>query len=128
MHPPDRVLVVKLASLGDLLTITPALRALRTSVPAAHIGLLSALGLARELRRGNWDTVVLLHHLTTRFGIAKYAALTLGSGARRRVGLDNGRGSWFLTHSAPDHGFGRRHEVDYWLDGVRVLGAQPPLA
>jgi heptosyltransferase-2 len=163
MHPPHRVLVVKLASLGDLLTITPALRALRTSFPTAHIGVLttpgsapalrgldtfdeviifdkfafdrpadavhglpSALGLARELRRGDWDTVLLLHHLTTRFGIAKYAALTLGSGATRRVGLDNGRGSWFLTHSAPDHGFGWQHEVDYWLDVVRVLGAQRP--
>jgi heptosyltransferase-2 len=165
MRPPDRVLVVKLASLGDLLTITPALRALRTGLPSAHIGVLTtpgsapalrgldtfdevilfdkfafdrpadaihglpgALGLARALRRGGWDTVVLLHHLTTRFGIAKYAALTLGSGATRRVGLDNGRGRWFLTRSAADHGFGWQHEVDYWLDVAGVLGAPRPRA
>src|SRR5919202_4841416 len=163
MHPPHRVLVVKLASLGDLLTITPALRALRTGLPSAHIGVLTtpgsapalrgldtfdevilfdkfafdrpadaihglpgALGLARALRRGGWDTVVLLHHLTTRFGIAKYAALTLGSGATRRVGLDNGRGRWFLTESAVDRGFGWKHEVDYWLSVVGVLGAHHP--
>jgi heptosyltransferase-2 len=157
------MLVVKLASLGDLLTITPALRALRTSFQSAYIGVLTtpasapalrgldtfdevitfdkfafdrpadaahglpgAVGLARHLRAGHWDTLVLLHHLTTPFGIAKYAALSLASGASRRVGLDNGRGSWFLTHSTADRGFGWQHEVDYWLDVVGVLGARRP--
>ena len=80
----------------------------------------AALGLAAELRPGDWQTLVLLHHLTTPFGIAKYAALALGSGARRRVGLDNGRGRWFLTDSAVDRGFGWHHEVDYCLDVVGV--------
>src|SRR5438132_6542377 len=163
MRPPARMLVVKLASLGDLLTITPALRALRASFPTAHIGVLTtpasapalrgldtfdevimfdkfafdrpadavhslprALSLARDLRADHWDTLVLLHHLTTPFGIAKYAALSLGSGASRRVGLDNGRGAWFLTHSAVDRGFGWQHEVDYWLDVVGMLGAYHP--
>src|SRR5437660_4955186 len=158
-----RILVVKLASLGHLLTITPALRALRTTVGDAHIGVLttpgsapalrgldshdeiitfdkfafdrpsdavrslpSALHLTSELRAGDWDTLVLLHHLTTAFGIAKYAALSLGCGARRRVGLDNGRGRWFLTDAAVDHGFGWQHEVDYWLEVVGVLGARNP--
>ncbi|HEX8968481.1 MAG TPA: glycosyltransferase family 9 protein, partial [Chloroflexota bacterium] len=165
MHPPRRILVVKLASLGDLLTITPALRALRTTFPSAHIGVLTtpvsagalrgldsfdeiitfdkfdfdratdalrrlprAVDLARDLRSGCWDTLVLLHHLTTPFGIAKYAGLSLLSGASRRVGLDNGRGRWFLTDSAHDGGFGWRHEVDYWLDVVGVLGAPRPRA
>ncbi|HEV7663180.1 MAG TPA: glycosyltransferase family 9 protein [Chloroflexota bacterium] len=163
MRAPERVLVVKLATLGDLLTITPALRALRTSFPSAHVGVLTTPGgktalhgldtvdevltfdkfafdrpadaarslpravqLAGELRAADWDTLVLLHHLTTAFGTAKYAALSLGSGAPRRVGLDNGRGQLFLTHSAVDHGFGWHHEVDYWLDVVGVLGAQHP--
>ena len=35
--------------------------------------------LRRDLRADHWDTLVLLHHLTTPFGIAKYAALSLGS-------------------------------------------------
>jgi heptosyltransferase-2 len=160
---PRRILVVKLASLGDLLTATPALRALRGSFPEAVIGVLTtpgsapalrgldsydqvitfdkfafdrpadaarsfpyALTLARQLRQGRWDTLVLLHHLTTAFGIAKFGALSLASGARRRVGLDNGRGRWFLTESALDRGFGWRHEVDYCLDVVGVLGARHP--
>ena len=159
---PKRILVVKLATLGDLLTATPALRALRTRFPEASIGVLAtpatagalrgldsvdavlsfpkhafdrprdalvrlpaASRLARQLRSGGWDTLVLLHHLTTPFGIAKYAALCLASGAPVRVGLDNGRG-WFLTHAAEDRGFGWRHEVDYSLDVVEVLGAARP--
>src|SRR6185295_4908870 len=106
---PHRILVVRLASLGDLLIATPALRALRTTFPDAHIGVLTtpasapalrgldsfdqilafdkfafdrpadaarslphALALANELRGGNWDTLILLHHLTTPFGVAKY--------------------------------------------------------
>ncbi|HEY3061298.1 MAG TPA: glycosyltransferase family 9 protein [Chloroflexota bacterium] len=159
---PKRILVVKLATLGDLLIATPALRALRTTFPDAHIGVLTtaagsaalrgldsldellvfdkyafdrpsealanvphALELARHLRGGDWDVLVLMHHLTTAFGIAKYAALCLGSGAPVRVGLDNGRG-WFLTQRAEDRGFGWRHEVDYLLDVVGVLGARHP--
>src|SRR5438552_16645458 len=35
-----RILAVKLADLGDLLTITPALQALRSSYPSARIDLL----------------------------------------------------------------------------------------
>jgi heptosyltransferase-2 len=81
-----------------------------------------ALGLGRQLRAARYDTLVLLHHLTTTFGTAKYVALTLGSGAPIRAGLDNGRGR-FLTHRARDEGFGACHEVDYWLSVVGALGA-----
>ena len=53
-----------------------------------------ALGLAAErCRTGDpAGRLVLLHHLTTPPGIAKYAALSLGCGAAQRVSLDNGRG------------------------------------
>jgi heptosyltransferase-2 len=159
---PRRILAVKMAGLGDLLTATPAFRALRHTFSHAHIGVLAtpgtaaalagldsvdqvltfekadfdrlaaapmqlprALELAQSLRDGNWDTLILLHHLTTPFGVAKYAALAMASGAQTRLGLDNGRGK-FLTHRAPDHGYGARHEVDYWLDAVAVLGATHP--
>src|SRR4051812_41910216 len=102
---PQRILVVKLATLGDVLLATPALRALRLSFPTAHISVLSteasavvldgndavdavihfdkfafdrladaprslpvALALARRLRGGRFDTLLLLHHLTTAWG------------------------------------------------------------
>jgi ADP-heptose:LPS heptosyltransferase len=159
---PQRILVVKLADLGDLLTVTPALRALRDTFPGACLDALvtpgsapllagsdlvdrlilfdkfafdrptaaaralpRALALGRQLRGQRYDALLLLHHLTTSFGTAKYAALALASGAPLQAGLDNGRGR-FLTHRALDQGFGARHEVDYWLTVAATLGATNP--
>jgi ADP-heptose:LPS heptosyltransferase len=159
---PQRILVVKLADLGDLLTATAALRALRHSFPDARVEALitpssasllegsdlvdrlvpfdkfvfdhpgraawalpAALTLGRRLREQHYDKLLLFHHLTTAFGTAKYAALALASGAPIRAGLDNGRG-WFLTHRAEDRGFGEHHEVDYWLEVARTIGATNP--
>ena len=161
MVAPKRILVVKLSDIGDVLTATPALRALRESFPAARLdalvppnsasvlaesslvddviifdkfqydspfdtfkpsSLAALVRFARDLRRQRYDCLVVLHHLTTRWGALKYAALALASGAKVRVGLDNGRG-WFLTHRAHDDGFGSRHEVEYWLDVVGAIGA-----
>jgi heptosyltransferase-2 len=160
----DRILVVKLADLGDLLTATPALRALRLRFPRARVSalvtphtacllegndavdevlvfpkdvfdrpsallrlgsLLKSCRLALDLSAARFDAAILLHHLTTRWGSAKYRALLAATGARVKVGLDNGAGH-FLTARAVDRGFGARHEVDYWLDVVAVLGAHHP--
>ncbi|MBM2810621.1 MAG: glycosyltransferase family 9 protein [Chloroflexi bacterium] len=161
-----RILVVKLADLGDLLTATPALRALRTRFASAEItalvtphtaalldgndavnhvitfpkglfdspqswlspvsgahALQLASRLAVQLRRGHFDGAVLLHHFTTRWGSAKYRALIGAAHVPVRAGLDGG-GARFLTHRAPDRGFGARHEADYWLDVVATLGAR----
>ncbi len=161
MVAPKRILIVKLSDIGDVLTATPALRALRQSFPAARLealvppnsapvlaesplvddvivfdkfqydrpidalkpsSLADLFRFARGLRRRRYDCLVILHHLTTRWGMLKYAALALTSGAKVRVGLDNGRG-WFLTHRVRDGGFGARHEVEYWLDVVGIIGA-----
>lgn len=159
---PQRILVVKLFALGDMLNITPALRALRERFPEAQITVLAtrggALGLLRsphvddvlifdktlfdsvggslsprallvglrfalDLRRRSYDTLVLLHHLVTGWGTIKYLALAFWSGAKVRVGLDNGRG-WFLTHRVRDDGFGAIDERRYWLRIVAALGAK----
>ncbi len=159
--PPKRILAIKLADIGDLLLITPALRALRDAYPAAALDALvtprsasafqglalidnlilfdkypfdhpvqalrsgrwwEILHVARHLREGRYDTVILFHHLTLRFGALKHAALLLTTGARRRIGLDNGRG-WFLTHRVPDPGYGAKHELEMWLDLAAAAGA-----
>ena len=164
MSDPASILVIKLADIGDLLTTTPALRALRLRYPRAEItalvtphtapllagndavdatilfpkgmfdqrwalvrpdALYRAAALVRELRSRRFDVVVLLHHLITGWGTAKYRALLAATGSPVRVGLDTGRVR-FLTDYAQDRGFGAKHEVDYWLDVVARLGADHP--
>ncbi len=84
----------------------------------------AAAALLRRLRSGAYDTILFLHHLTTRAGALKLAAIAAVAGSPRRVGLDNGRGS-FLTDRLPDGGFGARHQAQYWLDLAALLGADP---
>ena len=176
--PPSRILAIKLADMGDLLLITPALRALREAYPDAmldvlvtqrsaavfnhlplfdnlltfdlfgyrrqsqrpvesHAGphsiffllrlfglrqLVAPLRFSRQLRARRYDTVILFHHLTLPGGAIKHAAMTFSTGARRRIGLDNGRG-WFLTQRVPDPGFGFKHELDFALDLAAAAGA-----
>lgn len=81
----------------------------------------------RRLRREHVDTAVVFHHLVTRWGALKFALLTLASGARRRVGVDNGRG-WFLTEAVTDEGFGAKHEAEYWLAVASLLDAPGSLS
>lgn len=150
----QRILVVKLADIGDVLTATPAIRALCQTFPDARIDVLTtpaaAAAISKDLRVGvltaprnlvagpddlsamvstlvelrcaRYDAVVFLHHLTLRNGVAKYRLLAAATGAPVLAGLDNGNGGW-LTHAAPDEGFGACHEVEYWLRVVCLLGA-----
>ncbi len=74
------------------------------------------------LRAGKYDAVLLLHHLTLRFGRLKHQALMRATGARWRVGLDNGHG-WFLNVHVPDEGFGAKHEAEYALAVAEAVGA-----
>src|SRR5579864_5888278 len=76
----------------------------------------------RELREGDYDAVLLLHHLTLPFGRLKHQLLLRATGARWRVGLDNGHG-WFLNVRVKDEGFGAMHEAEYNLALVQAVGA-----
>jgi len=161
--PPDaHILIVKLATIGDLLLATPALCALRETYPQARIDLLvtpASAGLLdgwevidrvivldkylfdypqqflknprnllrlkplwHDLRDGDYDAVLLLHHLTLFFGRLKHQLLMRATGAKWRAGLDNGHG-WFLNVRVKDNGFGAMHEADYNLAVVRSVGA-----
>lgn len=76
----------------------------------------------RELRGGHYDAVILMHHLTLFFGRLKHQLLMRGTGARWRVGLDNGHGR-FLNVRVKDDGFGAMHEAEYNLALVAAVGA-----
>jgi ADP-heptose:LPS heptosyltransferase len=161
--PPDaHILVVKLATIGDLLLATPSLRALRETYPKARIDLLvtpASAGLLddwdmidrvivldkylfdypqqliknprnllrlrplwHDLRDGKYDAVLLLHHLTLFYGRLKHQMLMRATGAKWRIGLDNGHG-WFLNVRVKDNGFGAMHEADYNLAVAEAAGA-----
>lgn len=162
LPPNARILVVKLASLGDLLLSTPALRALRETYTDARIDLLVTPESARllegwdvinhiivldkylfdypqqmlthparllrllrfwnTLRQGRYDAVLLFHHLTLPFGRLKHQLLMRATGAKWRVGLDNGHG-WFLNVRVKDDGFGARHEAEYMMAIAQAVGA-----
>ena len=76
----------------------------------------------QTLRAGHYDAVLLFHHLTLPFGRLKHQLLMRASGARWRVGLDNGHG-WFLNVRVKDQGFGAMHEAEYALAIAEAVGA-----
>lgn len=153
---PERILLIQLADIGDLIVTLPAIVALRKAQPDAHITLLTSQhatavveeGLVDEvrafskkgfngtkallnpanlrriyqLRDGNFDTIIFFHHFTLKLGTVKFWLMAKTSGAERVIGLDNGNAP-FLTDSIPDEGFGAKHQAQYWLDLVGILGA-----
>ena len=75
-----------------------------------------------NLRDGDYDAVLLLHHLTLFYGRLKHQILMRATGAKWRIGLDNGHG-WFLNVRVKDQGFGAMHEADYNLAVANAAGA-----
>src|SRR5439155_1402312 len=77
----------------------------------------------QTLHAGKYDAVLLLHHLTLHFGRLKHQVLMRASGAKWRVGLDNGHG-WFLNVRVQDDGFGAKHEAEYSMSIAEAVGAK----
>src|SRR6266699_6706643 len=84
--------------------------------------LLRLAPLWHALRDAHYDAVLLLHHLTLPFGRLKHQLLLRATGAKWRVGLDNGHG-WFLNVRVKDNGFGAMHEAEYNIDVAEAVGA-----
>jgi len=75
-----------------------------------------------NLGRRNYDTVIFFHHFTLKAGVPKFRVIAQASRAKRIVGLQNDNIN-FLTDSIPDGGFGAKHQAQYWLDLVGLVGA-----
>ncbi len=60
--------------------------------------LLQLRPLWHDLREGQYDAVLLMHHLTLPFGRLKHQMLMRATGAKWRVGLDNGHGRSLNAH------------------------------
>ncbi len=152
----ERILLVQLADIGDLVLTTPAIAALREARPHAQIELLASvhalpliptdlvdrklpfcrsgksasrdffslrnLRFLPQLLAQQYDVIVFFHHFTFRAGLFKFWLLAKASGARQIIGLRN-HNIGFLTDFVDDEGFGDRHQAQYWLDLVALLGA-----
>ncbi len=75
-----------------------------------------------SLSRRDYDTVIFFHHFTLKAGVPKFRIIAQASGAKRIVGLQNDNVN-FLTDSVLDGGFGAKHQAQYWLDLVGLVGA-----
>jgi lipopolysaccharide heptosyltransferase II len=74
------------------------------------------LRLARDLRAGRYDTVLVLDR-SPLLGVLAWL-----TGARVRAGLDSAGRGFALTHRVPCPPAAARHEVAWYLDVVRALG------
>jgi lipopolysaccharide heptosyltransferase II len=142
---PQKILVLQLNQLGDTLVFTPAMRALKKSLPNSRIDVLAnemtsqiykycpyvdgiwevgnplfalkTLAILRKLRRENYDLGILdAAQRAFRFNVISFL-----TGASERVGFDwDGRGI-FNTINVP---FEDKHFIDVNLDLMRALGAK----
>ena len=143
---PERILCIKLKHIGDVLLMTPAIRALRRAWPesasaalvprgteevlAANPDLTAILTFDRDAGiAGNWQLIRALRRyapdLVLEMGQGdREAALGWLSGAHQRVGYEPGRsGGWrraLLTQVVPWNGV--QHVVETNLDLVRACG------
>lgn len=149
-HRPNRILIVRLDRLGDVILSTPVLQALRQAFPQAHLAMMVRPA-CREVLEGNpyLDEIFLYdkeesHQSawgTIRFAFALRrkpfdTALVLHpsnrshwivflAGIACRIGY-NKKQSWLLTHRiAHDKQEGLLHESRYTLNMLRIFGIQP---
>lgn len=84
--------------------------------------LFSRQNVRRLCALGNYDTVIFFHHFTLKIGVAKFRFIAWASRAKQIVGLKNHHAK-FLTDYVLDEGFGAKHEAQYWLELVGLVGA-----
>lgn len=145
---PKNILVIRTDRIGDVVLTTPALRALRQHFSKARISMLivpstldliqgnpdldeilidDRLGehagwkgfwkLVRDIRVKNFDLVINFH-TKKRTNLLSFLAHI-----PRRVGFDNKKFGFFLTDKIKDvRPKGQRHEAQYCLDLLKVLG------
>jgi heptosyltransferase-1 len=143
---PNRILIVKLSSLGDVIHTLPAAQALRRKFPQAHLawaverahaGVLrdqecfdeliewsrgtwrNYLAFLRRLRATKWDLAIDFQ------GLCRSGFVTWASGARRRIGYDatRERAHWFYNEriAPPTEPL---HAVEKSLQLIEPLGVR----
>lgn len=130
----NRILVIRIDRIGDVILSTPALKALRCSFPNAEINMFIA-EYARDLVVNNPNIDRLLvekDHIDNDYDLALvlhpgfyHNYLAVKSGAKLRVGYTGWGGGFFLTHRLKDDRETRvRHEVESALEAVKIIGGK----
>jgi ADP-heptose:LPS heptosyltransferase len=146
---PNRILLVRLRQIGDVVLTTPAVRAIRERFPDAHIsyvvepaaaavvehnphlnevliaprdgGVARDLSLCRQLRAHRFDLAIDFH------GGPRASLITWLSRAPMRIGYDVIGRSWMYTHRvARPRALRPRHSVENQWDLLAPLGIGPP--
>ncbi len=141
------ILVVRTDRLGDVVLTTPVLQAVKEAWPQAKVSILvqpemkwlvvghpfvddvlifdrqekhqglRVIRLIRELKEKRFDLAIVLH--TKRIT----NLICFLSGIPNRIGYKNDKWGFFLTHGLPDdRALGTKHEVQYCLDVLHVVG------
>lgn len=147
IQTPQRILIIRLDRIGDVLLSTPVIKALRDAYPDSYIafivqphakeivdgnpylnevivykkkaGFIGNLSFISGLRRYEFDLAIILHPT------ARTHLLAFLAGIPQRVGYDKKLG-FLLTKRIPHtKQFGLRHEVDYTLDLLSHIGISP---
>jgi len=144
-----RILIVRTDRIGDVVLSTPVIKAVREALPGAFVAMLVSpytrdivdgnpylnevialdkkkfkglLGSARfsgVLRKKSFDTAIVLHPMV-RIHIILWLA-----GIRNRVGLNKKWGFLLTRRIAHTKQLGGKHEADYNLDILRLVGIEP---
>lgn len=143
-----RILVVNLGGIGDILLSTPALKALRRLYPNTHIALLTiprsrgivgrlsyineifvyetgwkkSLGLIFALRRRKFDMMINMRTLATLGGTIKIWLLFFMLRPKYKVGRDTKGKGFFLNVKVPETYIGTKHDIEYNMDIIKMLG------
>ena len=145
MFPANRILVIRMSGIGDVLWTTPLLANLRLAYPEAHIAYVVRtassfvlehnpdvdeiirfedesiryqLGFLRRLRKKGFDlSIDLICSPAT-------AIQSLASGARMRVGYDFRVREKLYTHRLSAREANHGHEVEFNLFALRALGLE----
>lgn len=129
----NKILIIRLDRIGDMILSTPAIRAARENFPQAEIHLLlnrytkdlvvnnpsvnKLLIYGKDGIDKNYDLAMAFHP-----GFAQNY-LTFRSGAKYRLGYSGWGGGFFLTHKIPDDRETRiRHEVESALEITGLIG------
>ena len=150
LNKSANILIVRTDRIGDVVLTTPVFKALRQAYPHARITVMVSpttkdlvdgnpyvndvmtddrqgrhksftgmLHLARDIRQRGFD-VVLIFHTKRRYNLACYLA-----GVPARVGYQNDKWGWLLTHPHKDtRSLGQKHEVRYCLDVLKTVGIE----